>query len=402
MTIDSSLPVTAHSGSRENSSQVTVARSMEEVEALRGVWETIGVADIDSDIDYFLTVARNSPNVLRPHVILVQRPGRPTLMAIARLERLGIPLSVGYRTVMRPQLHAIVVTFGGLVGVAEPDDERVLAEELRRPLRTGEADMLLVRQVDNAGKLRDVFVNGVSWLRRSHAQTVTPRWVAPVPESLDAFLRSRSTKTRQTMRRQSRRLEDIYGDSLRLRRFESPDEMADLCRDMEFVASKTYQRGLGVGYSGNPLDLALIALGLRRHWYRAWILYINDHPVAFWSGNAYGKTFNIVATGFDPAYEKHAVGRYTMFRMVEDLCATDSITLLDFGHGDAEYKAAFGTAERIESDVFLVRRGLRPVTVNLAATVLFIVNGWGRRIVQKTDWGRRFKRAWQRRLAGRR
>ena len=380
-------------------SQVVVARTAEEVEGLREVWEAAGVSDIDSDIDYFLTVVRHAPGVVRPHVVLIQRPGQSALMAVARLERLDVPLSLGYRTIMRPQLRAIVVAFGGLIGTAGADSERLLIDELRRPLDTGEADMLLLRNADVAGTLRDVVVERVGWLRRSHARPPTRRWVAPVPESLDAFLSGRSAKTRQTLRRQDRKLVREYGEGLRLRRFESPSEMSELCRDMEAVASRTYQRGLGAAYSGSPLDLGLIELGLHRRWFRTWMLYLRDRPVAFWSGTTYAGTFATSTPGFDPDYTKDSVGRYAMFRMVEDLCADDHVRRLDFGHGDAEYKAAFGSVERIESDVFVVGRGLRPVTVNLAAATLALINGWGRRLTDETDWGRRLKRAWRSRMA---
>jgi hypothetical protein len=392
----------AQAGSEACSSQVVVARTVDELESLRKIWETAGVSDLDSDIDYFLAVVRYGSFVVRPHVVLIRRPGRPTLMAIARLERLGIPLSIGYRTVMRPQLRAIVVTFGGLVGVAGADDERVLINELRRPLDTGEADMLLLRKIDIDGTLREVVVEGAGWLRRSHAQPTSRRWVASIPESLDAFMSGRSTKTRQTLRRQDRNLVRKYGAGLRLRRFEHPDEMAELCRDMEAVASKTYQRGLGAAYSGSPLDLGLIELGLRRGWFRAWMLYLQERPVAFWQGTTYAGTFTTGTPGFDPDHTKDSVGRYTMFRLVEDLCADDDVARWDFGHGDAEYKAAFGVPERIESDVFVVRRGLRPVTVNLAATTLSLINGWGRHLAEETDWGRQLKRAWRSRMARRR
>jgi CelD/BcsL family acetyltransferase involved in cellulose biosynthesis len=293
------------------------------------------------------------------------------------------------------------VTFGGLIGVTGPDDERLLVGELRRPLQTGEADMLVVRKIDVTGTLRDVVVDGAGWLRRSHAQPATRRWVASVPESFDLLLRGRSAKTRQTLRRQDRNLVRKYGDALRLRRFEHPDEMAEMCRDMEAVASRTYQRGLGAAYSGGPLDLGLIELGLRRRWFRTWMLYISDRPVAFWSGTTYAGTFTTWTPGFDPDYTKDSVGRYTMLRMMEDLCAADDVTRLDFGPGDAEYKAAFGAAERIESDVFLLRRAPRPLAVNLAATTLSVVNGWGRHLAQETVWGHRLKRAWRGRMAGR-
>jgi CelD/BcsL family acetyltransferase involved in cellulose biosynthesis len=378
--------------------RVVVARTVAEVEGLRSAWEAAGVADIDSDLDYFLTVVRNAANVVRPHVVLLRRDGLPDLMAIARVEQLQVPIALGYRTLARPTLRAVVLAFGGIVGARGPADERLLVAELQRPLVDGEADMLLLRKIDVNGTLRQVALAGASLLRRSHAQQETRRWVAELPESLDAFLRGRSAKTRQTYKRQDRRLEREYGDGLRLRRFEVPGEMEELCRDLEEVASKTYQRGLGAAYSGTPLELALIQAGLSSGSFRAWMLYLNDCPVAFWSGTTFAGTFATGTPGFDPEYARDSVGRYTMFRMLEDLCADDRVTRLDFGHGEAEYKAAFGSAERVESDVFLVRRGLRPLAVNLAATALGLVNSWGRNLAHETAWGRRLKRSWRSRV----
>ena len=69
-------------GSEARLSQVVVARTVDEVESLRKIWETAGVSDLDSDIDYFLTVVRYGSFVVRPHVVLIRRPGRPALMAI--------------------------------------------------------------------------------------------------------------------------------------------------------------------------------------------------------------------------------------------------------------------------------------------------------------------------------
>ena len=101
---------------------------------------------------------------------------------------------------MRPELRAIVVTFGGLIGTAGADDERALFGELLRPLSAGEADMLILRNIDAAGTLQDVLVEGVGWLQKVTCPAATRRWVAEVPESLDAFLSGRSAKTRRKLR----------------------------------------------------------------------------------------------------------------------------------------------------------------------------------------------------------
>src|SRR5687768_130651 len=88
---------------------VTVARTVDEVEALRPVWERLPVDNMDADIDHFLTVVRHRREVLRPHVIHVERPGRPDMLVVARLEDVPLESTVGYRVVARPRVRALMV-----------------------------------------------------------------------------------------------------------------------------------------------------------------------------------------------------------------------------------------------------------------------------------------------------
>ena len=74
------------------------------------------------------------------------------------------------------------------------------------------------------------------------------------------------------------------------------------------VAEKTYQRGLGAGFADTEERRELVKIGLDRGWFRAWLLSIDDRPVAFWQGTAPGPVFFVNSTGFDPAYGSHGVG----------------------------------------------------------------------------------------------
>ena len=380
---------------------VTIADSRAAVEALRPVWEAAPAADIDSDIDYFLAVAENAEQVVSPHVVRIRRAGLPDILVVARLENLPVRLQLAYWTFARVRLRAIVVTFGGVIGTRGAEDEALVMRELRRLLDAGAADLLLMRNVDPRGTLHDAARRIAAGIRRAHAQPVDHLWAMSLPATLDALLAGRSAKSRSSFRREDRLLREEFGNRLTLRRFQRPDELDELCRDMERVSARTYQAGLGAGFANSPMERALVSLGLAKGRYRCWMLYAGERPIAFWAGAAHGGTFFPGTPGFDPDHARHSIGRYTMFRMIEDLCADPAVSRIDFGRGDAQYKTEYAAVTRQATDVWLAARRPWPVAVVGLLSLAGLANRHGRRWSESLDLSRRLKALWRRRLAGR-
>lgn len=381
--------------------RVSIATTRDAVEGLRDIWGELAVTDIDSDIDYFLAVAENAAQVVSPYVVRIARPDGPDMLVVARLENLPVRLRLGYWDVARPVVRAIVVTFDGVLGARSHADELLAMQELRRLLDLGEADVILMRNVGRQTSLATAAKAGVGWLRLAHAQPVDRRWMAHLPASLEAFLSTRSAKSRSSYRREDRLLHAAFAERLRLRRFMHPGERDELCRDMESVSALTYQHALGAGFTNDPMERALVSLGLRNGTYRCWMLYLDDRPVSFWAGMAHGDTFYPTTPGFDPHYGDFSVGRYTMFRMVEDLCAEPGLSRIDFGRGDAQYKTEYAVVSGEVTDMWVAARRVRPMLLVGALSLLAFVNRHARRIVENSNWFERIKSIWRRRLVAR-
>ncbi len=382
-------------------STVSIATTREAVEGLRGLWGELAVTDIDSDLDYFLAVAENAPQVVSPYVMRIAPRDGPDMLVVARLENLPIRLRLGYWNFAGPVLRAVVVTFDGLLGARSRADELLAMQEVRRLLDLGEADLILMRNVGRQTSLATAATAGVGRLRLAHAQPVERRWMAHLPGSLEAFLSSRSAKSRSSYRREDRLLHAAFAERLRMRRFSHPGELDELCRDMECVSALTYQHALGAGFTGSAMERALVSLGLRNGTYRCWMLYLDDRPVSFWAGMAHGDTFYPTTPGFDPRYGDFSIGRYTMFRMVEDLCAEPALSRIDFGRGDAQYKTEYAAVSGEVSDMWVAARRARPMLVVGALSLLAFVNRHGRRIAENRNWSARIKSIWRRRLVAR-
>lgn len=374
---------------------VSVATSLTEVEALRNVWSAFAVTDIDAEIDYFMTVV-GSDHQIMPHVMHIRRLNAPDLMVIARLQTVSMPLKLGYSVLGRISLRALVVSFDGILGTRNREDEDLAFYCLSQALKKGTADIVHMRNIDVGSDRYAAAVASTSLLMRSCGQPASHRWVADIPASYDEFLDNRSPKTRKKLRWHDRALKKSFKNNLQLRRFSRPKELSELCRDMQKIASSSYQGGLGVGFSGSPIEMALIRLGLDKGWHRTWILYLKDQPVAFWTGFAYRNTFYVNTPGFDPEFAKDSVGRFTMLRMIEDLCREPEITRLDFGQGEAEYKAAFGRNIRLEREILLTAARPLPFFLMMTHSLFSVVNNQARGLASKSLWVRNLKTLWRR------
>lgn len=368
-------PVPANGGRAVNAggtsgAKVHVARTFLELDQLRPLCEAVPGASPDADLDYLAAVSSSSPDVLRPHVIAIERPGRQPILAMARLEAGGLELKAGYRVLARPTLRTLVVVYRGIAGADDDDDRRLVLSELHRSLRDGEADALHFSKLTTDSPLYRMARAMAPWACRDHLPVEVPRTDVAVPEDLDAFLGERSRNTRDNVRRYGKRLEREHGDALAVHSYRRPPEVDEALSAMETVAATTYQRGLGVGFRDEPPQRVPLEVAARKGMFRAWVLTIGDTPVAFWHGLAYGGTFYIGSPGYNPSHSKLRIGQYLQMRMMEDLCADPAVQRVDYGFGDAQYKRSFGDRTWMEADVMVFSTRPRPLAINALRTAV--------------------------------
>jgi CelD/BcsL family acetyltransferase involved in cellulose biosynthesis len=283
-------------------------------------------------------------------VVALGEAAEPTALLIGRLEDVELPARFGYATLFRPTLRCLTVVSGGLAG---PDEAApALMASALGALKAKEADAVLLHRIAIGSPLHRAALEQ-SPRRSVHRPLVTtPHWVADLPDSFDAFLRSKPKKLRDDLRRYGRRLDRTFGDRAAIRCVRDPAELETLLTDLESIAARSYQRGLDAGFSAAD-DRPLVELGLRRGWLRAWVLSIDGIPVAFELGTLRNGTFLVWAKAYDPAFAEHHIGKVVQMRMIEDLCEDPEATALDFGFGDADYKRRLATRSWDEADVLI-------------------------------------------------
>lgn len=349
---------------------IQVARSSEEVDALRPAWSELQNDFVTSDVDFFLTYCRHTPNVVRPHVVLLEEQGKPAGLVVARLEDVRLPAKLAHKVVLNSRFRALTIVYGGLMSGDDPQLAARLLQAVRQSLADDPVDLFRARMLPLGSPQHTAATGGSPALLRQRFTTRMPHWRSAVPGSLDEFLAARSRRRRESVRRYARRLEKTYGDDARVEVVRGRDGLDRLFADSKLIHRETYQHILGVGFSDETVQRSLAELGADRGWFRGYMLYLRDQPVAFWHGNAYRGIYGIGATGFDPAFSDDRPGTYLLMRVVGDLCADEGVHTLDFGFGDAEYKRHFGDGFVEEEDVVVFARKPRTLAVNALQTTL--------------------------------
>ncbi|MFO0982787.1 MAG: GNAT family N-acetyltransferase [Planctomycetota bacterium] len=378
---------------------IRVARSFEEARCFGAAWQQMAWHP-DADRDFFATVLRVRSQVVRPHLIVLERAGTPQAMLLARVEDGPLVTKIGYQTIFRPRVRSMFVVYGGVMGDASDLHAELLVAELRSALKRGEADVAVLSRLRIDSPICRAARTQPAPLCRSRAVMPELHWRLHLPETMAEFLRSRSRNTRENVQRYSRRLVERYADRLTVREFRDVHELDELLGVVEAVARKTYQRGLGVGFGDTAEHRQLWQLALERGWLRVHALFLDGKPAAFWPGYAYHGSFFIGIPGYDPAYGELRVGQFLQMKMIEALCRDPAIEFVDYGFGDAQYKRSFATESWEEADVLFFAPTLRAVSVNLTRSTIRGVIGLGKRLLDKGQLSAKLKKLWRKRLSG--
>ncbi len=367
-------------------------RSVGDVEHARSSLERVPWTRLDPDVDYFLTVLGTRPEALGPYV--VELAGE--IVFVGRQEDIRLPASVGYAA-YAPKVRAITLVHGGVAGAESAEAATELVDTLRTALADGEADVAILPSLREGSALLEA-AKQVPFTQRDHLPAKTSHWTLRLPESYDEFLKARSKRTRDNAKQYRNRLLKRHGEELEITRFDRPDEADRLFREAETIAAKTYQGGLGVAFADTPEQRALVELGLELGSFRMYVLSIGGEPAAFWPGSVYNRTFFTGTPGYDPAYADLRLGTYLLLHVIEELCADDSVDVVDYGFGESDYKRRFGSDSWAEEDVLIFAPTFRGRRINATRTAVVATARAARSLATKTGIAPWLKRRWRKRL----
>ena len=378
-----------------------VAKTVEQVDAIRDVWLAMQ-SNPAADLDFYLTLLKTRPEILRPHVITLRDNGKIVSMLVGRIEKARPTVGLGYAKLPLPSVRCLTVVGAGLFGDQSGESISALVSSVEKSLKANEADVAWFHQLDADSSLCEAVQSIGGGARRDSFPAINDHWKVRLPETYEQFLRGRTSATRNDINRNTKRLQASLGEHISVRRFKDMQEIDLLMADTEVVAAKTYHRGINAGFMHDEETRRRMSLYASTGKLRAHLLYVDGKPIAFWNGFLYGRTFYTWTTGYDPEYRSTRPGLFLLQQVFADLCEERVADHVDFGSGDAQYKRDWCDENQKEISFYLFGPSFKGILLNMLRTPMLAGAQAARWALKRTNLLEKTKKLWRSRLSQRR
>jgi hypothetical protein len=378
--------------------EIHVARSIAEVEAIRGIWSSWNFSR-DTDIDYCLEFVWSLEEFERPHVIVLYRNGKPDAALLGRIDRTRMAQRIGY--LQLPGIGARLLTFpsDGFLGNASPENSEAFVRSILSVLRAGEADAALLQQVGMESAILQDALRLPNFASRDHVLRPMPHSVLNLSNDSEEVWQGLSSGVRADVRRKKRKLLREFGSRATVQCFREPTELGGAIPLVEAIAKKTYQRALDVGFRDTEQMRRRLRFLAERGWLRMYLLSLNDEPSAFWVGSVYNGNFFSDYLGFDPRFSEHSPGTFLLGEVIDDLCRS-GVGKLNFGAGEGRYKERFSNCHWTEASVYIFAPKLKGIALNAVRTGVGVIGTALKQGLERSRLLPTVKRLWRSRLTG--
>lgn len=171
--------------------------------------------------------------------------------------------------------------------------------------------------------------------------------------TFEDYLKRRSVKSRQNLRRSVNRFLDSNAEALVIAA--APEEMEGFHQQAVAISRKTYQqRLLGAGLPDTPEFLNYLKDKASKGGVLGYILRYQGTPIAFALCLSRGDKLVYEIIGYLPEHSERSPGTVLLYLILQDLFSHGKFPLLDFGPGQAFYKESFATGQTEYAESYLL------------------------------------------------
>ena len=387
------------SGSREGGqARLRILEAATEFEELRDAWSAWSDHP-EADLDFFSIHLRHTPAVVRPHVMVVYRSGRPDCMLVGWLHQGPVAFKVGSFVLFRSDARMLRFVVGGFLGNQSRENAQFLMREIIRSLHKHEAQAVEFSQLKVDSPLYNLAKREPNVLCREHFTPVQNHPYLTLPASFDEFLRGLSSKSRNQLARRARMLARDFPGRVRFESVRSEHEVEDFAHKADEISQKTHRYALGVGFVNNLETRQVLCAAARKSALRACVLYVGERPIAFTGGILSGKTLYGTFTGYDPEFKRYSPGLQSLMRLLEESFEAKVRPLrVDSGCGDSSFKRALFDSSWRESPVWIFAPSFKGLSLHILKEVSTLLHFLAMQSLAKSGHLRQLKKMWYRQL----
>jgi hypothetical protein len=376
---------------------VRILRSITELEEVRQVWES-WPGYRDSEMDSYLTFLQSNPGTVRPHVVVVEREGRPDAILVGRLDRGHVRCQFGYLNLNLPA-QILCFVYGAFRGNPSKENCELIVSSVLQSLSDRQADLAYMNFLREGSELCTLAQARPGLLSRDYIRITQPHFSVTLPASVEEFYGGLSSGARWQAKSKQKKLLKEFGSNVKVRCFRDVSELDDMIQDVERIARKSYQRGLGIGFVDTPATRNDLRLKAEQSRLRGYVLYLGGEPCAFWIGDINRGTFESDDLAYDAAFGRHSPGMFLILRVIEGFCAghREGVTAVDFNLGHAQYKQVLSNQEWRETSIHIFAPTIKGISLNLARSVIVGTDLIVKKALTRTNLLQRVKKAWRNR-----
>jgi len=182
----------------------------------------------------------------------------------------------------------------------------------------------------------------------------------PLPKSFDILFDGLKAKTRSSLRRAMRRLQENY--LVEVQDYSKTEKYKD---GMEILFNLHQKRWKSKDQPGifDEQKVRVFHLDISRSfsekgWLSLFSLLVDGEPVSSYYGFKYKHKLYAYLSGMDPEYQKFSVGNLLILDVMRN-CIKEGLIEFDFLRGEEKYKYRWNSLSRRNYKVIFIKRGLR-------------------------------------------
>ncbi|GJL74058.1 GNAT family N-acetyltransferase [Nitrosomonas sp.] len=182
------------------------------------------------------------------------------------------------------------------------------------------------------------------------------RYYIDLNMTFDEYINTFSSKTRSTIRRKIKKLNEFSNQGIAFKSYRSKDELQAFYLLARDLSSRTYQEKLLDAGLPETDDFRLeMEEKAQQGLVRAYLLFDNDTPVAYMYCPVYDGVVLYQYLGYDPQYQKWSVGTILHWFAFEDLFQEARFRYFDFTEGSSEHKKIYSTGSILCGNIFILK-----------------------------------------------